>query len=135
MLRSFVLLLSFATATGFLTSPRATLPTRSRACATPRAERQGVFATPRVTRDTGGARMTLEQAADATPLPQAVSSPDRLVEQMGLLWDLEVARVQEEPKQSAEVQARYPALEITQGQILRQSPTDATRFWWHLYRS
>ena len=25
------------------------------------------------------------------------------------------------------------ALEATQGQILNQSPTDATRFWWHLY--
>ena len=27
------------------------------------------------------------------------------------------------------------ALEATQGQILSQSPTDATRFWWHLYGS
>ena len=27
------------------------------------------------------------------------------------------------------------ALEATQGQILSQSPTDATRFWWHLYVS
>jgi len=26
-------------------------------------------------------------------------------------------------------------LEATQGQILNQSPTDATRFWWHLYGS
>ena len=26
-------------------------------------------------------------------------------------------------------------LEATQGQILGQSPTDATRFWWHLYES
>ena len=26
-------------------------------------------------------------------------------------------------------------LEATQGQILIQSPTDATRFWWHLYGS
>jgi len=26
-------------------------------------------------------------------------------------------------------------LEATQGQILSQSPTDATRFWWHLYGS
>ena len=26
-------------------------------------------------------------------------------------------------------------LEETQGQILSQSPTDATRFWWHLYGS
>ena len=25
--------------------------------------------------------------------------------------------------------------EATQGQILSQSPTDATRFWWHLYGS
>ena len=24
---------------------------------------------------------------------------------------------------------------VTQGQILSQSPTDATRFWWHLYGS
>jgi len=24
-------------------------------------------------------------------------------------------------------------LEVTQGQILSQSPTDATRFWWHMY--
>ena len=24
------------------------------------------------------------------------------------------------------------SLEATQGQILRQSPTDATRFWWHV---
>jgi len=28
-----------------------------------------------------------------------------------------------------------PTLEVTQGQILSQSPTDATRFWWHLYGS
>ena len=28
-----------------------------------------------------------------------------------------------------------PTLEATQGQILSQSPTDATRFWWHLYGS
>ena len=27
------------------------------------------------------------------------------------------------------------ALEATQGKILSQSPTDATRFWWHLYGS
>jgi len=27
------------------------------------------------------------------------------------------------------------ALEATQGQILSQSPTDATRLWWHLYGS
>ena len=26
-------------------------------------------------------------------------------------------------------------LEETQGQILSQSPTDATRFWWHFYGS
>ena len=26
-------------------------------------------------------------------------------------------------------------LEATQGQILSQSPTDATRFWWRLYGS
>ena len=26
-------------------------------------------------------------------------------------------------------------LETTQGQILSQAPTDATRFWWHLYGS
>ena len=26
-----------------------------------------------------------------------------------------------------------PTLEATQWQILSQSPTDATRFWWHLY--
>ena len=26
-------------------------------------------------------------------------------------------------------------LEATQGQILNQSPTDATRFWWHVYGS
>ena len=29
----------------------------------------------------------------------------------------------------------YPTLEATQGQILSQSPIDATRFWWHLYGS
>ena len=28
-----------------------------------------------------------------------------------------------------------PTLETTQGQILSQSPTDATRCWWHLKRS
>ena len=28
-----------------------------------------------------------------------------------------------------------PTREATQGQILSQSPTDATRFWWHLYGS
>ena len=26
-------------------------------------------------------------------------------------------------------------LEATQGKILSQSPTDATRFWWHLFGS
>ena len=34
-------------------------------------------------------------------------------------------------------QVRFPdelaTLEATQWQILSQSPTDATRFWWHLY--
>ena len=30
---------------------------------------------------------------------------------------------------------RYTTLEATQGQILSQSPTHATRFWWHLYGS
>ena len=29
----------------------------------------------------------------------------------------------------------HGTLEVTQGQILTQSPTDATRFWWHLYGS
>ena len=29
----------------------------------------------------------------------------------------------------------YATLEVTQGQILSQSPTDATRFWKHLYGS
>ena len=29
----------------------------------------------------------------------------------------------------------HTTLEVTQGQILSQSPTDATRFWWHLYGS
>ena len=28
-----------------------------------------------------------------------------------------------------------PTLESSSGQILSQSPTDATRFWWHLYGS
>ena len=28
-----------------------------------------------------------------------------------------------------------PTLEATQGQILSQAATDATRFWWHLYGS
>jgi len=31
--------------------------------------------------------------------------------------------------------ARVSTLEATQGQILSQSPADATRFWWHLYGS
>ena len=31
--------------------------------------------------------------------------------------------------------AKVAALEATQRQILIQSPTDATRFWWHLYGS
>ena len=31
--------------------------------------------------------------------------------------------------------AAPPTLEVTQGQMLSQSPTDATRFWWHLYGS
>ena len=30
---------------------------------------------------------------------------------------------------------RTSTLKVTQGQILSQSPTDATRFWWHLYGS
>jgi len=29
----------------------------------------------------------------------------------------------------------HPTLEATQGKISSQSPTDATRFWWHLYGS
>jgi len=29
----------------------------------------------------------------------------------------------------------WATLEATQGQILSQSHTDATRFWWHLYGS
>ena len=29
----------------------------------------------------------------------------------------------------------YTTLEATQGQSLSQFPTDATRFWWHLYGS
>ena len=29
----------------------------------------------------------------------------------------------------------YFTLEVTQGQILSQSQTDATRFWWHVYRT
>jgi len=54
--------------------------------------------------------MMLEQAADASPLPEAASEPEKLIEQMGLLWELEVARVQEEPKAGAEVQARLQEL-------------------------
>jgi len=30
---------------------------------------------------------------------------------------------------------RVPTMEVTQGQIGSQSPTDAARFWWHLYSS
>ena len=30
---------------------------------------------------------------------------------------------------------RHTTLEATHGQILSQFPTDATRFWWHLYGS
>jgi len=30
--------------------------------------------------------------------------------------------------------ARSATLEATQGQILSQAPTDATRFWWHLWK-
>ena len=30
---------------------------------------------------------------------------------------------------------RRSTLEVSHGQILSQSPTDATRFWWHLYGS
>ena len=29
----------------------------------------------------------------------------------------------------------YATLQVTRGQILSQSPKDATRFWWHLRRS
>ena len=32
----------------------------------------------------------------------------------------------------ASVEERTATLEATEGQILSQSPTDATRFWWHL---
>ena len=31
--------------------------------------------------------------------------------------------------------SNIPTLEATQGRILSQSPTDATRFWGHLYGS
>jgi len=54
--------------------------------------------------------MTLEQAADAAPPPGAASSPEKLIEQMGHLWDLEVARVRGEVKEGAETQARLQAL-------------------------
>ena len=30
---------------------------------------------------------------------------------------------------------QVPTLEATQGQIFSQSPTEAIRFWWHLYGS
>jgi hypothetical protein len=30
---------------------------------------------------------------------------------------------------------RPATLAVTQGQIASPSPTDAIRFWWHLYRS
>jgi len=33
------------------------------------------------------------------------------------------------------VEGSGATLEATQGQILSQSPTDATRFWWHMYGS
>jgi len=36
---------------------------------------------------------------------------------------------------SAQLVFVVATLEVTQGQILSQSPTDATRFWWHLYGS
>jgi len=39
------------------------------------------------------------------------------------------------PYPTQHFQPRYATLEVTQGQILSQSPTDATRFWWHLYGS
>ena len=39
-------------------------------------------------------------------------------------------RVREHPRHTHHLPA---TLEATQGQILSQSPTDASRFWWHLY--
>ena len=39
---------------------------------------------------------------------------------------------EEEPSKSAGESA---TLDVPQGQILSQYPTDATRFWWHLYGS
>ena len=39
------------------------------------------------------------------------------------------------PCEHARLLRLHPALEVTQGQIPGQSPTDTTRFWWHLYRS
>ena len=43
-------------------------------------------------------------------------------------------KVQLDVQENYPLQAR-PPLEATQGQTLSQSPTDATRFWWHLYGS
>jgi len=34
-----------------------------------------------------------------------------------------------------QVPGPYTTLSATQWQIISQSPTDATRFWWHLYGS
>jgi len=36
---------------------------------------------------------------------------------------------------AVELKVSLPTLEVTQGQILSQYPTYATRFWWHLYGS
>ena len=44
------------------------------------------------------------------------------------LWFIDIGKAEEAMEQQ-------PTLEVTQGQILRQSATDATRFWWHLYGS
>jgi len=38
-------------------------------------------------------------------------------------------------RSNAQAVRHLPTLEATQGQILSQSPTDATRFWWRLYGS
>ena len=66
----------------------------------------------------------------AAPLPptkpsQATATRLRSIENM----------YREKSTPSRALGQRPPTQEATQGQILSQYPTDATRFWWHLYGS
>ena len=67
-----------------------------------------------------------ERANTHHPFPGG-SQGQQLPPAPGLTYAQQVATLHSAPPPAT--------LEATQGQILSQSPTDATRFWWHLYGS